>query len=135
MLDPPQTDELYFVADGRAATSSPSTLDEHQKNVDHWRAIEHQAAAPGPRGPEAEMALSGMTGFGRADGAHGAWTWTVEARSVNGRSLEPRFRGPPGFDSWSGPRATPPRPASSAASSPSACRPSASTPPARCGST
>jgi uncharacterized protein (TIGR00255 family) len=44
------------------------------------------------------MALSGMTGFGRADGASGAWTWTVEARSVNGRSLETRFRGPPGFD-------------------------------------
>ena len=40
------------------------------------------------------MALSGMTGFGRADGAQGAWTWTVEARSVNGRSLEARFRGP-----------------------------------------
>jgi uncharacterized protein (TIGR00255 family) len=44
------------------------------------------------------MALSGMTGFGRADGALGAWTWTVEARSVNGRSLEARFRGPAGFD-------------------------------------
>ena len=44
------------------------------------------------------MTLSGMTGFGRADGASGAWTWTVEARSVNGRSLETRFRGPPGFD-------------------------------------
>jgi uncharacterized protein (TIGR00255 family) len=44
------------------------------------------------------MALSGMTGFGRADGAHEAWTWTVEARSVNGRSLEARFRGPSGFD-------------------------------------
>lgn len=43
-------------------------------------------------------ALSGMTGFGRADGAQGAWTWTVEARSVNGRSLEVRYRGPPGFD-------------------------------------
>jgi uncharacterized protein (TIGR00255 family) len=45
------------------------------------------------------MALSGMTGFARTDGALGAWTWTVEARSVNGRSLEARFRGPPGFDS------------------------------------
>lgn len=44
------------------------------------------------------MALSGMTGFGRADGGLGAWSWTVEARSVNGRSLEARFRGPPGFD-------------------------------------
>ena len=42
--------------------------------------------------------LSGMTGFARRDGAHGAWTWSVEARSVNGRNLEVRFRGPPGFD-------------------------------------
>ncbi|GAA0637911.1 YicC/YloC family endoribonuclease [Brevundimonas lenta] len=42
--------------------------------------------------------LSGMTGFGRADGADGDWSWSVEARSVNGRNLEVRFRGPPGFD-------------------------------------
>lgn len=39
-----------------------------------------------------------MTGFGRGEGAHGGWTWSVEARSVNGRNLEVRFRGPPGFD-------------------------------------
>ena len=44
------------------------------------------------------MALSGMTGFAREEGAEGAWTWAVEARSVNGRNLEARFRGPPGFD-------------------------------------
>lgn len=44
------------------------------------------------------MALSGMTGFGRAEGAAGDWTWAVEARSVNGRNLEVRFRGPQGFD-------------------------------------
>ena len=43
-------------------------------------------------------AISGMTGFGRADGTHGDWSWSVEARSVNGRNLEVRFRGPPGFD-------------------------------------
>lgn len=43
-------------------------------------------------------ALSGMTGFGRADGALDGWTWSVEARSVNGRNLEVRFRGPNGFD-------------------------------------
>ncbi|MDO9076474.1 MAG: YicC/YloC family endoribonuclease [Brevundimonas sp.] len=43
-------------------------------------------------------AISGMTGFGRADGAEGDWIWSVEARSVNGRNLEVRFRGPPGFD-------------------------------------
>jgi len=44
------------------------------------------------------MALSGMTGFARVEGAHGAWSWSVEARSVNGRNLETRFRGPPGFE-------------------------------------
>jgi len=44
------------------------------------------------------MSISGMTGFGRADGAAGGWSWAVEARSVNGRNLEVRFRGPPGFD-------------------------------------
>ena len=44
------------------------------------------------------MALSGMTGFARADGALGRWTWAVEARSVNGRTLEARFRGPNGFE-------------------------------------
>ncbi|HUZ13792.1 MAG TPA: YicC/YloC family endoribonuclease [Caulobacteraceae bacterium] len=44
------------------------------------------------------MSLVSMTGFARADGAAGDWTWAVEARSVNGRNLEVRFRGPPGFD-------------------------------------
>lgn len=42
--------------------------------------------------------VSGMTGFGRAEGAAGDWSWSVEARSVNGRNLDVRFRGPPGFD-------------------------------------
>ena len=45
------------------------------------------------------MSLSGMTGFARREGAMEAWTWAVEARSVNGRNLDVRFRGPPGFDS------------------------------------
>ncbi|MDP2213691.1 YicC/YloC family endoribonuclease [Phenylobacterium sp.] len=44
------------------------------------------------------MSISGMTGFGRADGALGDWTWSAEARSVNGRNLDVRFRGPPGFE-------------------------------------
>ncbi len=42
--------------------------------------------------------LSGMTGFGRAEGAFGVWAWTIEARSVNGRSLEVRPKTPQGFD-------------------------------------
>ena len=45
------------------------------------------------------LKLSSMTGFGRAEGASGVWSWAAEARSVNGRNLEVRFRGPPGFDS------------------------------------
>jgi uncharacterized protein (TIGR00255 family) len=44
------------------------------------------------------LKLSSMTGFARTEGAAGAWSWAVEARSVNGRNLEVRFRGPPGFD-------------------------------------
>jgi uncharacterized protein YicC (UPF0701 family) len=44
------------------------------------------------------VTISGMTGFGRAEGSLGAWSWAVEARSVNGRNLEVRFRGPPGFE-------------------------------------
>jgi len=44
------------------------------------------------------MALSGMTGFARVEGARGDWSWAVEARSVNGRNLETRFRGPPGYE-------------------------------------
>lgn len=39
-----------------------------------------------------------MTGFARAEGRHGAWSWAVEVRSVNGRGLEVRFRGPASFD-------------------------------------
>lgn len=42
--------------------------------------------------------FSGMTGFGRTEATQDNWSWTVEARSVNGRALEVRFRGPPGFD-------------------------------------
>jgi uncharacterized protein (TIGR00255 family) len=43
-------------------------------------------------------AISGMTGFARCEGAHGLWTWSVEARSVNGRNLEARYRGSQGFE-------------------------------------
>ncbi|WP_409018454.1 YicC/YloC family endoribonuclease [Brevundimonas vesicularis] len=42
--------------------------------------------------------ISGMTGFGRADGSLNLWSWSIEARSVNGRNLEARYRGPNSFD-------------------------------------
>jgi uncharacterized protein (TIGR00255 family) len=44
------------------------------------------------------MSLSGMTGFARIEGQSGDWSWSIEARSVNGRNLETRFKGPQGFD-------------------------------------
>ena len=39
-----------------------------------------------------------MTGFARTEGQDGPLSWTVEARSVNGKSLEVRCRMPPGND-------------------------------------
>lgn len=44
------------------------------------------------------MTISSMTGFARTEGAHEAWRWVWEIRSVNGRGLETRFRLPPGHD-------------------------------------
>jgi len=44
------------------------------------------------------MALSSMTGFARADGVSGAYTWTWELKSVNAKGLELRLRLPPGWD-------------------------------------
>ena len=44
------------------------------------------------------MALSSMTGFARADGVSGAYTWAWELKSVNAKGLELRFRLPPGWD-------------------------------------
>ncbi|MET0181669.1 MAG: YicC/YloC family endoribonuclease [Caulobacterales bacterium] len=44
------------------------------------------------------MAVSGMTGFGRAEGAAHGVRWIWEAKSVNGRGLDVKLRLPPGFD-------------------------------------
>jgi uncharacterized protein (TIGR00255 family) len=44
------------------------------------------------------MALQSMTGFAEAEGALGAMTWRWELRSVNGRGLDLRYRGPDGYD-------------------------------------
>jgi uncharacterized protein (TIGR00255 family) len=43
--------------------------------------------------------ISGMTGFGRADGLVLDVAWVWEARSVNGRNLDVKFRTPPGLES------------------------------------
>ncbi len=41
VLDPPHTNELYFVADGTGGAAFAATLDEHSRNVARWREIEH----------------------------------------------------------------------------------------------
>jgi uncharacterized protein (TIGR00255 family) len=44
------------------------------------------------------MALSGMTGFARAEGERDGVRWIWEARSVNGRGLDLKFKLPQGFE-------------------------------------
>jgi uncharacterized protein (TIGR00255 family) len=45
------------------------------------------------------MAVTSMTGFARADGAHDGLAWHWEAKSVNGRALDVRCRLPQGLES------------------------------------
>ncbi|MFI4975844.1 MAG: endolytic transglycosylase MltG [Caulobacterales bacterium] len=40
VLDPPHTTELYFVADGTGGHVFSSSLEQHLKNVAHWRTVE-----------------------------------------------------------------------------------------------
>ncbi len=42
--------------------------------------------------------ISGMTGFGRAQGAESWGSWQWEVRSVNGKSVDGRVSCPPGFE-------------------------------------
>lgn len=44
------------------------------------------------------MTISGMTGFARAEGEHGAQRWVWEIKSVNGRGLDLKLRVPAGFE-------------------------------------
>ncbi|PKQ01584.1 MAG: endolytic transglycosylase MltG, partial [Alphaproteobacteria bacterium HGW-Alphaproteobacteria-12] len=44
VLNPPDTDELYFVADGTGGHAFSRTLAEHQQRVREWRKIERQRA-------------------------------------------------------------------------------------------
>ena len=42
VLNPPKSNDLYFVADGSGGHVFAATLDEHEKNVRKWRKYEHE---------------------------------------------------------------------------------------------
>jgi UPF0755 protein len=48
-LDPPRTNDLFFVATGGGKSSFASSLDEHNRNVGHLRDVEHAKAAAATR--------------------------------------------------------------------------------------
>ncbi|WP_375203878.1 endolytic transglycosylase MltG [Hyphococcus sp.] len=49
VLNPAETDDLFFVADGTGGHAFAATLREHQANVSAWRRVERDRAAQGGR--------------------------------------------------------------------------------------
>jgi UPF0755 protein len=60
VLDPPKTDELFFVANGQGGHAFAASFAEHQKNVVRWRLIERQRQAA----QAGAAALDGVPGQG-----------------------------------------------------------------------
>lgn len=65
-LDPPRTDELYFVANGTGGHSFSATLAEHNENVGHWRALEAQRACQAASQAAQTAAAAARTAAGAA---------------------------------------------------------------------
>jgi UPF0755 protein len=65
VLDPAQTDDLYFVANGTGGHSFSATMAEHEKNVEHWREVERERALATPAAPSPPAPLRKETPNGR----------------------------------------------------------------------
>jgi len=50
--NPAHTSDLYFVADGTGGHVFAPSLDQHNRNVQHWRQIEHDGKAAAPDGAD-----------------------------------------------------------------------------------
>jgi UPF0755 protein len=64
VLDPAQTGDLYFVANGTGGHSFSATMAEHEKNVEIWRKVEKERAHA-PPAATAKGALRGEVSNGR----------------------------------------------------------------------
>ena len=56
-------------------------------------------SVPGSKNPSMSATIASMTGFARNEGISANLAWVWEIRSVNGRTLDMRFRLPAGWDS------------------------------------
>lgn len=71
VLNPPRTDDLFFVADGSGGHAFARTYDEHLANVARWRAIERQKAGLPPEAPVVVEGAPATAPGGAPDAAAG----------------------------------------------------------------
>ena len=69
VLNPPQTEDLFFVADGTGGHAFARTYEQHLANVSRWRAIEAGKAAPAESLPPGAVPGTPPPGSAPADGA------------------------------------------------------------------
>lgn len=56
VLNPPSTKDIFFVADGKGGHLFSATLDQHNKNVSHYRKIQNGGKDPEPKKEEKKPA-------------------------------------------------------------------------------